>query len=139
MREQCYNNYGKGAYDFDDLEEASHQLTLDDFAPNFLSKPPGVYIHSDRSKEKSETPGSGINDSASENNRLSELVRLVDKRKKMMQERERNMLRTDGNQFENQNPKSHKVGNRIIKQKPEERQKTVGQKGRKDSLFDESR
>lgn len=35
-REQCYNNYNKGFADFDDgLEEASHQLTLEDFAPNF--------------------------------------------------------------------------------------------------------
>lgn len=92
-REQCYNNYNRGCSDFDDgLEEASHQLTLEDFAPNFLSKP-GAVIHSDRSKNhpsEANTPVSAVNDSGSEN-RLSELMRLVDKRKRMIQDRERNL------------------------------------------------
>lgn len=91
-REQCYNNYNRGCTDFDDgLEEASHQLTLEDFAPNFLQKS-GVGINSDRSKNQASEgtmPASAINDSGSEN-RLSELVRLVDKRKRMILERERN-------------------------------------------------
>jgi hypothetical protein len=44
----------------------------------------------DRSKKSDgTTPVSAVNDSGSEN-RLSELIRLVDKRKKMIQDRDKN-------------------------------------------------
>jgi hypothetical protein len=109
-REQCYNDYDKvqngmitNDYSgYDGLEEASRQLTLDDFAPNFMSRPAGQDMQSDRSKarqnfeEPGSTPASAVNDSGSEN-RLSELVRLVDKRKKMIQDRERSNADKKGN------------------------------------------
>jgi hypothetical protein len=101
---------------------------LEDFAPNFLSKP-GAIIHSDRSKNpasETNTPASQINDSGSEN-RLSELVRLVDKRKRMIQERERNLGRHES-PF--QNAKSDKVTNRLLPQM-EDRHATVDQAGRR--------
>ena len=39
-RQKCYNNDGAQEELDDDLEEASRLLTLDDFAPNFISQKP---------------------------------------------------------------------------------------------------
>ena len=42
-RQKCYNNDGAQEELDDDLEEASRLLTLDDFAPNFISQKPFGY------------------------------------------------------------------------------------------------
>lgn len=82
-----------------------------------------MIIHSDRSRP-SEVATPVSNESGSEN-RLSELVRLVDRRKRMIQEREKNMSKQ-----ESPNAKSDRVVTRAVH--ASNKLATAGQPARKD-------